>query len=827
MPSISADKPTIRARHWLPRLFRSTSVPVAAILTAAILVMCAGQSFPAWAALQTEEEPSDVESGGELIYTDDAIVFYETDDGGGGQRIRWSVLVERSYAHLRFSSLNHGRCLFYLTAEPGKQIGLHALRIRDGSPLWEFTMATGSAFDSPRDPVFLSPWIYLGRGTWLERLDPETGTIVERYPMREIIQALAVSDDGRLEVTVETFDAGQVQIDFFDGDWSPHISASSSLSGKSLLMNRAMNVAPEFAGTLDPTKYQGYLDLYRVKREPISGEAIAAWRNFDVREAETAYARAAAADRSDPYLALFLALAHYYLGDEEAASTTVQEALRRSAQFWEESIRMGVVCDSLGHVEWADEFYEQGLRQYAQEIPAPAREISVDEVLSLLIQQQSSALFAAGRPDRALHLIDVRRRFYPYMEGDNQFSRRYAAWLHQQGAEERAQAEERRIGKRRMVLDLLVITPLSFVNFGGLAILLIFFVILKNDIRHWSEFIVLATTITVLDSVATMDLLGELNLPLRAGAHIAGLAGYVVLIGWLRHRRRDQAAKSWRKTVAIVAMSSYVLLLRGTLPAYYIGFHVTHSQRWAKLVEILFLVGFFLVYAVFRRRYAPAPVLRHGRLMGLALVVYLCWGSWWHQWGGFGIISVNFPHPWADKGHPNWVAYMDEHVDIAEFRHRDMQFLQALVYQLAGKRAEAEAFYQPLRQHAGALNNLGVLMAAQNQPAALDYFRHALKVDPTFAPALYNSGLLSGNQAAIEQARAIDAWLPDLYQQYAPDHFWIANPGLEEWCRTIYWSRGGFLSKSFLELMVRFTNPAELFQEDLRQLRQPTSGDEA
>jgi hypothetical protein len=71
---------------------------------------------------------------------------------------------------------------------------------------------------------------------------------------------------------------------------------------------------------------------------------------------------------------------------------------------------------------------------------------------------------------------------------------------------------------------------------------------------------------------------------------------------------------------------------------------------------------------------------------------------------------------------------------------------------------------------------------------------------------------------AWTQASA-DAWLPTMYQRYAPERLWIDNPALKEWCSILYWSRGGFWYKSLLEPMVRFTNPAKLFQTDLQQLR--------
>jgi tetratricopeptide (TPR) repeat protein len=260
------------------------------------------------------------------------------------------------------------------------------------------------------------------------------------------------------------------------------------------------------------------------------------------------------------------------------------------------------------------------------------------------------------------------------------------------------------------------------------------------------------------------------------------------------------------------------VLIWGTLPAYYAGFYFTKSQVGAKWSELLFIFGFMGLYLILRRRLSPPPVLRHGKLLILGLIVYICWSAWLHYWGSFGIITMNFPRPWADKGHPNWVIYIDQQAENAEFQKQDVQFLRALVYQSLGRTSFAEQLYQPLLRDARALNNLGVLVSEQNRETAQTYFRQALQHDPNCTPARYNLAVLTRNQPDLDQV-AQEAWLPGMYQRYAPERLWIATPPLEEWCRILYWSRGGFLYKSFLEPMVRFTNPATLFQTDLQQLR--------
>jgi len=767
--------------------------------------------------IETDDAAQRLEDGSRLEIAEDTILLYEPLTDTQEQRIRWSVPADNPRQTLLFETPLHGQCLLYVSPQPDRRAEFHALRLVDGQDVWVTPVIIGASIDTPATPVFAPPWIYFGQGTWLEQMNPEDGTIVNRYPLREIIQNLDVSSDGSIEAVVETFEASQLSIRFQDGVWFPHIAASSSLSSSSLLLNRAAYVMPDFAGTLEPSEYRGYLDLLRIKKKPVSPEDIVIRRNFDLKKAEAAYQQASQTDLANPYLTLYLAFALYYQGQQQVAAASIDEALRRSAGFWAESLRLGAMCDSLGQTAWADAFYEQGMAQYFQEIPAPSEEISLDEVLAIFFQEQSSVLFASGRVDRALHLLELRRQLFPYTEGDNLFSRKYVDWLQQSGQARKARQEQQRIGIRKLVFDRVAITPFSFWNFVGLTIVFLYLIILKNDIRHWSEFIVFVLIIAFIDSVATLDLFGTLSLPKRILVHTTGLSGYILVVTWLRRRRTPSKQSFWGMLI-VVAMSSYILLIRGTLPAYYAGFYLTKSQVGAKGIELLFILGFMGTYLLLRRRLSKPPVLRYGKLLVAGLIMYTCWGAWLHHWGSVGIITMNFPRPWADKGHPNWVIYIDQQAEKAEFRKQDVRFLRALVYQSLGRTSIAEQLYQPLHRDGRALNNLGVLVSKQHREAAQTYFQQALQRDPDCLPARYNLAVLTKNQADLEQI-ARDAWLPGMYQRYAPERLWIITPPLEEWCRILYWSRGGFLYKSFLESMVRVTNPAKLFQADLQQLR--------
>ena len=107
----------------------------------------------------------------------------------------------------------------------------------------------------------------------------------------------------------------------------------------------------------------GYLELYRLRRAsdpPLAPETILKWRDFDLRKAEEAYRRAYQADPTNPAYALYLALTLYYQQRYAEAETYKNEALAKSAAFWEESLRLGgFTCEAYQLTQWADEFYAQ------------------------------------------------------------------------------------------------------------------------------------------------------------------------------------------------------------------------------------------------------------------------------------------------------------------------------------------------------------------------------------------------------------------------------------------------------------------------------------
>jgi Tfp pilus assembly protein PilF len=730
----------------------------------------------------------------------------------------WSILADRPKLPLLFMNRQGEQRLVFFSRGKKDTGEWYAIRITDGHEQWTHPFWSGHSTDYPVDPTFLDSSIYFGRGPWLEQMSPEDGRIVARYPVREVVQSLKALSNGTLEVRVETSSAGTIPLHFQDGRLTPHLLASSYLPTNTVLFNRARCVMEEFVGTLDPFEYQGYLDLHRFKKAQLSPKSLVEWREFRLKEAESTYQQAAQRDPANPYFALYLELSIYYQDRQADAETYVQEAMQRSVLFWEESLRLGAICESLGLTVWADAFYTQSLKRYFQEAPAPPHEANLNEVLTFFLQRQSSTLFANGHLDRALHVLEIRRDLFPYTEGDNLFSRKYAEWLQHMGDDLKAQTEKQRIGRSKQLFDFIGIMPISFVSFWIAAILFLLILLVKNDVRSWYEFATLLIFVLIVDSLVTLDLFTQFTLGARTLVHVAGLLGYIGIIAFLR-RQGMPSSPSPGSMMLSVALSSYVVLLRGMFPAYYLGYIMTQSQLGGKVAEMLFVLGFAVLYFWGRRHLKVLPLLRHFTLFMIGSLVFLGWAAWFHFWVSTGIAMLDFPLPWIDRGHPNWVTHIDQHTERALFQKHGMQFLQALVHQLHGDAEFAEQVYSSLPKDARALNNLGVLVSEKDPDAAQRYFEQALRRDPDFAPALYNSGTMSNDAERIKRAQILDGWKSRLYPQHAPERLWIAIPPLYEWSKTIYWSQGGFWVRGFLELILRFTKPEEFFQPELQHLQ--------
>jgi hypothetical protein len=383
------------------------------------------------------------------------------------------------------------------------------------------------------------------------------------------------------------------------------------------------------------------------------------------------------------------------------------------------------------------------------------------------------------------------------------------------GQENKANLEQQRIGRTRLIFDFVGINPINFGSFWFAGMLLIWIAILKNDVRYRYEFFIVLFLWGVIDAIVTVDLfhLG-LQAELKTMIRIVGILGYIGTIAVLRRLRTPSSLSRWH-TILHVMTSSYFVLLRGMLPAYYLGHQLSGSQLGGKVAEILFLVVFFGLHRWIRRGSNPAPALRHLKFLVLGLAVLFCWGAWAQYWMTSTMITINFPLPWIDRGHPNWVAYMDRKVDQAIFRKRDVLFLQSLVHQLNGDREFAKQAYAKILKDARALNNLGVIMSDENPDDARLYFEQALQRDPDCVPARYNLGVMTRDRKRIEQAQALDRWKADVYQKYAPNKLWIVIPPIMEWTKTLYWSRGGFLvNKSLIGL----GQPEDYVQTEIQHL---------
>ena len=635
-------------------------------------------------------------------------------------------------------------------------------------------------------------------------MHPDDGVIAERYLARLEIESLQPLSDGQLEVQVKSsgLETSLPSLRFQAGRFFPQIAAPSNLLASMDLLNQARYVMEDFLNP-EKTGLHGYLQLHRIDQQDSAAEHAEKWSDFDLQAAAEAYRHAYRADPTNPYLAFFLALTLHYQGQTTEAETYFNEALAKSAKFWEDSLRLGGECEWLGLTRWADVFYEQGATRYFQDVPAPPHEVTLIEVLILFLQRQSSVLSKNGEIERAFQLLEFRRQLFPYTEGDNIFSRHYAHTLRQIGRETEAALEEQRIGQAKFLFDDRRLTAFSFIWFLVIGLLLLGIIFLKNEVQQGAEFGVVVIALIVIGGITLMRDMAPLW---RAAVLLFLLLAYSGLMAFLRQRlslrAKSQAEEvkppisGFWQNVLNFAVSSYLVLLIGLSIMYVLGVQISQSPLGGKVMEVLFILVFIGVY-LWRR---PATRLKNVKLFVLIWMLVWCYLAWIHYEISIVGIEAAVPLPSMDRGHPAWIAEIDQSVAQAHFRNRDLLYIQALTHQLGQDFEFARQSYTDLADDPRALNNLGTLIAQKDPKNAQIYFENAIKQDPNYAPAFYNLGVLTGDGSKIEQARRGDAWRVSVYQKYAPNKLWIDIPMLSVWSRVTYWSQGGFPAEGFVEI---------------------------
>ena len=712
------------------------------------------------------------------------------------QTALWSISANKPQLPLLFTNNAGVPLLFYFIAINEHYGEYHALRVEDGQEQWMQPVWSHNG-EEPISLVFLSPWIYFGHGMWLEQMNPDDGRIVSRYPARMAIKLLRAMSDGKLEVQVKDNDfVGKVTLTFQDGCFHPYIAASGS--GGNLLLSlglwkRARWVMEEF-------DFGEYLDLYRLRRKsdpPPSPQTVFKTRDFNLRKAEEAYRRAYQADPANPAFALYLALTLYYQQRYAEAETYTQAALKQSAPFWEESLRLGgFVCEALQLTQWADAFYAQGMARYIQDIPAPPEFVSLIE---MLIHFGGTRAATAGPFDRAWRVLQLRRQIMPYTEGDAHFSRRYIRALRHIGQQAQADAEAQRITQFRFWNDVHEPTPFSFAGFLIATVCMGGLLILYNASRHRFEWPLVLIAIGAVGLRIGYGPLNRWKILILA----ALILGYIGAIAFVRRRREQPGFSLWRMMFNM-AVSSYIVLLAGVHLAYLGGQFLSRSPLGGKTAELAFIGAWLGGYLLNRSKGSRTMTVRYLKLF--CLLWALVWGqlAWLHHYFGFGVGATdwNVLFPSIDLGHPQHRVYIDRQVRSAVFRTRDLLFTQAVFHQLGEDRDIAEQAYQQMPDDARAVNNLGVLSLGQDALQARKYFERALALHPGFAPALYNLGVLNGDVNLLEQAQAGEPWRVKAYRTYAPGKPWIAIPTWNEWNQAVYWSQGGFPVRGFTEIAV-------------------------
>ncbi len=734
-----------KLRHQIP-------IWQAILLGCIIWWLCICAPVIAWSETteQAEKTVIDLKDGSVIELTGDTVIRRGKQPNVS---VLWSISVKEPQLPLVFENREGLPLLFYFVQKKERYGEFHAIRLKNGQEQWVHPIWVRN-HSIPISPIFVKPWIYFGRGIWLEKMDPNDGKIVERYLARIQLRSLQALSDGAIEIHAEDegSPAGMIKLRFQEGQFSPHIAAPQSLLASLDLFQRTKSVVEDYS-------MESYLELHRLQREALSSEFVIQWRHFDLQKAEKAYRKAYQADPTNPQFVFYLGLSIYYQHRKVEAEPYFQEALTKSAEFWEESLRLGGLCDEFGFTRWADAFYEQGIARYFQEVPAPPQDVTFIEMFVHFRNRNGSIVFANGQIDRGLHMLEVRREIFPYTEWDNFFSGKYVRWLRRMGEEDKAALEEERIGRVTFWHDFLEITPGCFLGFLFVGALFFGVIILRNEI------------------------------PL-----------FIALVTFFRKNKTLPFSSQWRMLLGLVT-SSYIVILLGLLGAYYLGHQISRSPLGGKATEILCIIALIGIYHWSRRNSKHIPGLRNFKLFVCVWMVLWCHLAWFHYYDGLIVAEGSTPIPWIDRGHPLWVAQMAQGVEEAVFRTRDLLFLQALVHQLHGDIEFAQQTYGKISKDVRALNNLGVMLLKNDPQEAQNHFEQALKLDPDFAPALYNLGVRTGERGLIEQARNQNSWRVNAYQKYAPDKPWIIMPTIREWTKIEYWSRGGFPVRGFSEIL--------------------------
>ncbi len=796
------------------------------------LCVCSPGGIWAETADQEEKTVIDLKDGTVIELTNTEILRKQPETEGRAETLIWSIPAKEPRLPLIFENREGLRLLLYYTVT-GEHTGeFRAVRVEDGKEHWVHPIWFSKATDTITSPIFVKPWIYFGRMAWLEQMDPDNGKIVERYPARVIIKSLQPLSDGALEILSEDVNPPlkTILLRFEEGQFSPHIAAYGSLLAGLRLFSRSQLVMEGFGAASRPFEYNRYLDLHSIKEKPLPPEFVLQWRDFDLQETEQAYRRAYQQDPVNPYFAMYLALSLYYQNQRTEAEPYFQEALTGSETFWEESLRLGSICESLRLTMWADRFYEQGIARYFQEVQAPPDYAYLIEILVAFVSgpYQSSALFFHGHIDRALHVFEVRRQLFPYTEIDNWFSRKYARWLRQTGQKEKALAEEQRIGRLALFSDPVKPTAVSLTGFLMAGFFVLGVILVKNDARSRPEVIIVIIAIFVIGGIVLIpdakvrwefgrefDVSRLFAFPFiwKLALLMVTTAGYIGVIAFFRRRQLRNVTPGWT-TLLNVTVSSYIVLLIGLFIAYLSGEYVfriiaylsgeylSRAPAAGKVAELLFVCLFISLRRWVCRHPECRPSFRHFKVFIVVWAIVWCQLAGIHSYLGTIMGQIRLPLPSIDLAHPDWQGFVDEQVTMAEFRNRDLLFMQAAVHQLGDDLEFARQFYQQYPNDVRMINNLGVMLVEHHPNEANAHFQRALDIEPEYAPALYNLGLITGDHGKIEQAQLKAPWRVTAYQKYAPDKLWIVVPSIiREWPDAAYWSRGGFLLKGLSEIL--------------------------
>jgi len=631
----------------------------------------------------------------------------------------------------------------------------------NGKILWVLPIAYREEDNS--NAVFFKGSAFISSGFYLMKINYEKGEIVKRYFIGNAVEKIKV-ENNYIKIIIN--EKNNLYYKFYDENKNENVP---------ILFNYYLSYWHLYGTSNKIDEEFSYIYIYGPNVGFLYSKSIFASKKkkkeIDLTEHRNYYEKLISKDRTNPYFHFYLGQANFWLQNFDEAEKEFKESLNLSKEYpYFEAFRIGYFFEMMGMPEWADKFYNIGIKNIFKIRPFKPPFIINYEARTIFPPTFNiiPLFFFNGNIKRFKDLLEIKKAIFPsYIEGNLSFEKFYYKWLEKNGYYKEAKKEEERYRKDLKnplsFIEHKFLSVFKFLGFHSSLICLFFsFIILSFSIFKISKKLIFG--ISLICIYILFYLLEQLDYYYNAVSFPNFVYIYLILMSFILFLLN---IKKFYKVIiiAFLAIFSFLLYLENSFSF----FKSEDLNFFLRNIFMFYILSLMVVFLYKFHKKIPTGIKYFSVISIFVFIVFYLLFSL------FVIKIIEIPDGIHICFYRNF-NFQGYFKNICEKKPKNTygKFMLGLSYQMMENYDEALKYYEMAKNEEDTLNNMGVIYYEKGDiKKAEEYFLKASEKGNV--ASYYNLYLIKGDKKYFEIAKKLDEDWVLSFSKYSEGKFMLSS----------------------------------------------------